>query len=210
MASYWFTRWRRSARGAVPDLPRRGPFNLLAQPREPAQWALVRADLDRAPPRARPVPPELATLLASAEAYPPALALAAHQLARGAHPRASPALLAQRLASALRTQLRRQHEDRHFLAQARAGEDGHLAKGEFVWVIRLRREPASGRLLALWVSDDFRIYENPAAHFRIPRAMLRSAHHAPAPARPADPPPRRSPLPAPRPGARPARPRRAG
>ncbi len=169
---YCFTRWKRSSRGARPNLPNGLSFRVVASPGRDADWCLVSlsARLDSVPRDALPVPSSLRRLLVSGESFSPALALASAELERRGESRWAPEEIAEFLSNALRRYLRRQAAAGYVLAEARREDVGYLDPGEFVWILSLRRDPTSQRLLALWVSSDFSIYENPASDFRIPKA----------------------------------------
>ncbi len=169
---YCFTPWKRSSHGAEPNLPAGLSFRVVASPGPDADWCLVSlsASLESVPRGAQLVSSSLRLLLLSAEAFPPALALASAELDRRGESHWAPEGITEFYSTALRRHLRRQPTAGYFLAESRCEEPGYLDPGEFVWILRLRRDPTSRRLLALWVSGDFSIYENPASDFRITKA----------------------------------------
>ena len=168
---YCFARWRHSTRGLTPDVPASCPFLVVAHHWD-SQWCLLSlgTGIHRLPPRTQPTTQELRQLLESSEAFPPALALAAHELKRRRRPQRSPDEISDALVRSLRRHLRRQPSTPYLLAEARRTELGYLDAGDFVWILGIRFDPRSRRYLASWVSSDFNIYSNPARDFRIPKA----------------------------------------
>ncbi|MGE0488949.1 MAG: hypothetical protein AB7S38_07010 [Vulcanimicrobiota bacterium] len=100
-------------------------------------------------PEGEAVAPELAGLLRSALAYPPALAQARNDLDEVP---AEDYLVA--LAGSLTRHLDQQDQQRTFLARAQHTTE-ELTRGRYYWVVGFDTE--SG--LLEWVSDDFLVYE---------------------------------------------------
>jgi hypothetical protein len=72
---YCFTRWKRSARGAAPDLPKGRSFSVLTDSGRHSEWCLVflSTGVGALPTQVEPVPPMLRSLLESGRSFPPAI-----------------------------------------------------------------------------------------------------------------------------------------
>jgi hypothetical protein len=176
---YCFTRWKRSHRGATPDLPSGSSFQVLAEPGRDSEWCLVSLSAARRtlPKRAEPVHPTLGRLLESGRSFPPAIALACAELRRRGNPSWGPSEMSDFLVRVLRRNLRQQSTSGYVLAEVRRAEIGYSVVGEFVWILGARRERPSGARVVIWVSTDFCIYENAATDFRIPKTVRSTAIH---------------------------------
>lgn len=105
----------------------------------------------------------------SGEVYPPALALARAELSNCPAGRfATPEAFMQYYGDALRRHLRQQPHAGFVLAEAVRDEVGYLARGRFYWILGVQ----SAAQVVQWVSDDYFVYENPAADFDLHRLRL--------------------------------------
>lgn len=190
---YYFVHWRpaRSGQGREPDLPEDVGFFLLADAGWDTDWGVFRCWFEEAPPstqRIRRVPEQLATLIASGESYPPALALARTQVGRhfsGQSP--SQRTFAQFYIACLQRHLRAQKDAPYILAEATRQEIGYLESGEFCWVLEYGTNK-QGQDVVWWVSDDYHVYTNLAEDFilsdsdkiRLRDGIKKSLIHQPA------------------------------
>lgn len=174
--TFAFVRWRRTKSGRAPSLPPRLAYLVVADGGRDSEWALVAVDDGtRLPAKTTSaVADQLAVLLESAVGYPPALALAAEDLARLAQGGWGPAELSRMLVRRLRYHLRMQHRAGYVLAEARRDEAGYLSQGEFYWLIGRVRKTRSGPERVGWVSRDYCTYTNAARDFHITPAQRKS------------------------------------
>jgi|GEM_PF-3091737 len=159
--------------GFEPAFPEGVSFQLLADlPNEQACWGIYRftVDLDRDWRPEAELEPELANLLASAERYPPALALARADLKtkfRDAIP--SQKEFAAALEIALKALFAEQPTAGYLLAESNCCEPGYLSPGQWQWIVAATK---SSPQEVWWVSDDFFMYRNRASDFRLTAEQL--------------------------------------
>lgn len=164
--------------GRGPDFPEEIGFLLLADCRS-AEWGLYEhwrdEDADGWHPE-EPVSRELAALIESGKRHPPALALARHDVSRMFLKR-QPTRdeFAAAYAESLRRHLGRQPSSRFILARAARQEAGYLTPGEWLWVLRASQADPP---VVSWVSDDYFVYDSPAADFDLTKKQLRSLRAA--------------------------------
>ncbi len=163
---YCFVNWVDSPEGGrEPLLPEHDGFLLLADAGRDAPWAIFEVsfvDDDPSEVGLEEVPDDLCTLLDSAKAYSPAMAIAGEDMARrwkGKTP--SRAEFAASYMESLRRVLRAQPESPYRLAEAIVDELGYLRKGEYAWILAYN----SVTYRVSWVSSDFQIYQNPVSDF---------------------------------------------
>jgi hypothetical protein len=156
--------------GFTPALPDDTGFVLLAGPSDAPKWGIFACDNEVDPSeQAAPVPAEIEDILESGRRYPPALALArddASAFVGGAG--MSRADFAARYAERVVHHLERQPNAPYIIAEAAVEEPGYLRCGQRYWVLRYLRGANEVR----WVSDDFQVYQNAAADFRLSAAQL--------------------------------------
>lgn len=117
---------------------------------------------------ARPVPDRLANLIDSARRYPPALALAREEIAEVfAEEPPTVEAFARSYATAIEHHLTRQPDAPYLLGKALRDASAGLSAGQWYWLL----QAGSGRVV--WVSDDFEIYESPAADFDLTATQLK-------------------------------------
>jgi hypothetical protein len=199
--------------GFYPAFPEEVSFLLLAESNRSARWALYQCDqvLLEGEGYVR-APQELEQLLASAEEYPPALALARDELKW--HPLPEDVTQEEFIAiysDLIQTFLNSLGSDGFIQAMAVADELGYLTPGELYWILQYHPEgfadkvlSSNGDVLSIcryhpaegtvsWVSDDYHIYCNPASHFDLSQSQLKgftpSSVSPPRPQRAAQTPP---------------------
>lgn len=152
-----------------PDCPKGYGCILLADLQE-IPWGIFDVPDDEFWTPDNPVSDDLACLIESAMRYPPALGLGRDELSQvfDDH-RPSQTELAGAYGTALRTHLSLQHEAPYVMAPALTDDAGYLTKGQWYWVLKISGNPPS----ALWVSDDFRIYESDMDDFDLTGQQLR-------------------------------------
>jgi len=149
--------------GWEPDFPEGISFGLLADLKE-VNWGIYQftQDLDEEWTPSKPVDAELEALVWSGKRYPPALAIARHDMTHqfDSH-RPTQDEFAKAYAVSIRSRLSEQAQAPFLMARALRGCGIDLAPGEWYWVLRVRGEP----LVASWVSDDYFVYQAPVSHF---------------------------------------------
>lgn len=167
-AHFCFASLRRASDGFgwEPDLPESVSFLLLATLKE-VRWGIyevtpVEHNVDWIPPN--PVSDELAALICSGRRYPPALAIARHDMTHqfGTR-RPSQTEFAEAYSVAIQTRLSQQQDAPYFLARVRQREEFYLTPGEWHWVLRVSGSPP----MAEWVSEDYFVYQSPVEHFEL-------------------------------------------
>lgn len=169
---YWFANWVDSPEGGKePLLPANDGFLYLSDFGPSARWGLFRvwlADDEPATQGLEAVPDDLAVLLDSGMAYPPALASREDMKRRWHGGNPSRKEFALSLVDALTQRLRAQPHAPYRLAQAVVDELGYLSRGQYVWVLSYDPGPST----VSWVSSDYFIYKNPADDFDLHEAAL--------------------------------------
>jgi hypothetical protein len=174
MDYYCFVEWQDLQTESMPRLPEGTPFLLLAGTPEISNWALFECDLPddfQFDDSIELVEEELEILLYSANFYPPALALAREDLEIACKKlkSISKEIFTDLFSNILRKHLQLQRFSSHFLAESQIDEEDYLVKGAFYWIIGF--DPEINEVE--WVTDNFYIYENPAADFGLEPHMLR-------------------------------------
>jgi hypothetical protein len=157
--------------GWEPAFPKRIGFLLLAD-LPGMKWGIYEYELsqdneDWTP--SNPVSDELEALIWSGKRYPPALAIARHEMIHlfsAGQP--NPQEFAEAYANAIRSRLSGQQEAPYFLAQALRGDGIDLVPGEWYWLLRIKGDPP----VAFWVSGDYFIYENPVSDFELANCQI--------------------------------------
>lgn len=169
-----FVPWAWTRRGWTPRLPKRVGFLLLAEPdngsvpHTPAEsrWALFRLEAGDGidAPTAEPVPRPLATLLHSAESYPPAMALAREAVSRDTATPLSRTVFTRRLAWLIRRYLADQRTSGYLLARAVRRQSGYILRGDWYWIVAYDQE----RDVVYWVSAwCFQVYGDNRSYFDV-------------------------------------------
>jgi hypothetical protein len=165
----------RAKGGRGPAFGKNVSFSLLADPgRGPSNWGLYETSIRRCPrdPRVLPVSSQLAILLNSAKAWPPALAIARDDLSRHGQLDWGPREIEPFLVETLGRRLREQADRPFVLAEAAVSEPGYKTPGEFQWILRYLPPSAESAAKVVWVSPDFCLYTDPAADFVLTPAMI--------------------------------------
>ncbi len=158
---YYIADYQTTKHGLAPALPPKVGFVLMAAPGDAPPWGVFGCNVE-VPPSAkvRQIPEELSLALANAEQYPPALALARHDLDREFEDRPhSEVEFCRRYASILREHMAQQRNAPYLFVEATGDEPGYLTRGQFYWVLRYLK----GSDAVKWVSSDYFVYENPAS-----------------------------------------------
>ena len=161
---YYFVDWQATPDGREPTLPEEVSYLMLAEPRQPADYALFECELPDSltvSKHIQPVPEHLTLLLDSAKQYPPALALTREEVEQQSY--ADRQAFAETLAERLQWYLGKQKESRFFLAQVRQSADGYKLAGAYDWIVDYQLE-ATGREIA-WVSLDYFVYYDAVKDF---------------------------------------------
>jgi hypothetical protein len=150
--------------GFAPALPEGIGFVLLAGPDSDPAWGIFICGAEvQSTPLVAALPAEIEKILESGRRYPPALALARDEVSEfpgGAERRAEfVAHYAERVAHHLNNQAAVPYT----LAEAVVDEPGYLLRGRHYWVLRYLH----GDDAVQWVSDDYQVYQNRAADFRL-------------------------------------------
>ncbi len=170
--TFLYADWIPSPEGGFePDLPANDGYGLYGSPGRDSGWALFSVSLTDDATVDNHICPgaELEALLYSGMAYPPALALSRDDLERHFKRENPPrqefeAYYCKRLYH----YLSKQDTCGYLLAQASHDELGYLTKGGFYWLVGYLAD----RKMVKWVSGDYHVYTNDAAHFDIPRHRL--------------------------------------
>ncbi|MFZ5832451.1 MAG: hypothetical protein ACOY3P_20380 [Planctomycetota bacterium] len=162
--NYYCVDSKRGPDGAAPALPDGTGFLVLAEVgKQNSPWAVVQCS--RRVPQShvvRALPGNVRDAIESAQQYPPAFALARNDLeGRSKSELSTPEAFMNAYRQALLRHLRGQGGHGFLLAEAVGEESGYLYRGCFYWVLDLDPSTQTVR----WVSDDYFIYENPAADF---------------------------------------------
>ncbi len=112
-----------------------------------------------------PVCDELATLLESAEDYPPALALVRDDLDGDGSP--SEAEFSEKLIERLTFYLHGQVHSPFFMARAKKTEIGYKQAGGYYWIVGYKDKSV------LWVSRDYFVYKDPLGDFELEASEVR-------------------------------------
>ena len=178
-SGYRFVPWRYNLEEECyePDLPEGVRCELLADfTRSHLHDAiyLLRWDEETPePPGVRAVSDSLVKLLASATAYPPALAIARDVRFRKDFDDLSAEEAVEEFTVVLRDELNHQRDRPFFLAQALAdpsGFVGYKTEGCYYWIVGYRPQRV-GREVS-WVSRDFFVYQDPITDFDVDVAYL--------------------------------------
>lgn len=110
-----------------------------------------------------PVPDELWEMLATAESYAPAMALARNDMRR--LQAASQTEFVEALMKSLRSHLAAQRDQRFFLALSRQTETGYRSAGSYYWIVGYRPDRQQREIS--WVSRDFYIYSDAVESFEV-------------------------------------------
>jgi len=155
--------------GERPDCPDGADLCLLADLRG-LGWGIFEVTVEGARPPGSPVSEELARLIESGKRYPPALALARHEVDQVfGDQRPSQSEFAQAYGAGLHAHLSKQHDSPYVVAASLRDEPGYLAKGEWYWLLGVSGQPAR----VSWVSDDFHIYSNDVNDFDLTGQQLK-------------------------------------
>lgn len=169
--TYCFMKYRQTGddQPLAPDCPD-GITHLLLATLPRLGWGIFAVDPGDTWSPEELVSGEIAKLIESARRYPPALALAREEMEDVFGENGpSQGEFARAYGVALRTHLARQYEAPYVLAPALPDEAGHLAKGEWYWILGISGTPST----ASWVSDDFHIYSNDVNDFDLTGQQLK-------------------------------------
>ncbi len=178
-SGYRFVPWRYNLEEEYyePDLPEEVKWELLADfTRSHLHDAiyLVRWDEETPePPGIRAVSDSLVKLLKSAEAYPPALAIARDVRFRKDFDDRSAEEAVEEFTTTLRGELNHQRDRPFFLARALAdpsGFVGYKTEGQYYWIVGYRPQRIGYEVS--WVSRDYFVYQNPITDFDVDVAYL--------------------------------------
>ena len=159
--------------GTEPDLPDEAGFLLISSPGN-LPWGIYRIrSFDRwheRHPSVSRVPLTLEELLISAEGYPPALALAKHEMDDlFREDFTTREQLAHEMTLSLRSLFEGQSESPYVLAKSLKEESGYRSAGEFVWLVRTLGDEAER---VLWVSGDYELYADAACEFELSQKAI--------------------------------------
>lgn len=158
--------------GWGPSLPDGVSFLLLAEPvrgpvKNPYGIYGVSSDAEfQASEKIELVSNELNELISSAKTYPPALALAQHQI--GVEQTQTKEEFVQTFTRLLKSYLGAQSTSPYFMARVARGELGYKLAGGFYWIIGYNRQHSK----VAWISRDFQIYNDDVGDFDVSQELL--------------------------------------
>ena len=168
---YCLIPFKLSTTGKEPDCPSDANFLFLCGPGRNAEFALYEyepVDTQPLPETIQPVSNELSLLIDSAKSFPPAIALACHDLERSDCSDRSQFLATYE--ERLRFHFDRRRDTAFFLAEAVVGTIGYKCKGEQYWIVGYFPERKGEEIV--WIADDYFVYQDSIDHFKVDPVSL--------------------------------------